>query len=68
MLHKFKYYLHDDYDRYETAEFIQNQIPTLSDVDEDALVELIGRPFYEVTLNCTFDDSTGEVNVVSVKL
>lgn len=67
MIHKFKYYLHDGYERDERAEYILGQIPEL-DMDEEQFGELIGQPFYEVTLHCQLDDVTGEVTVVAAEL
>lgn len=61
----FKYYLHDGYNGYERAEFISEQTGVEIEVDGE-LYDKMGRPFYEVKLNCTLDDETGEVTIVSV--
>ena len=62
--HQFKYYLHDSYQSDEREDEIQRQMPAGVTVDGEKL----GRPFYEVTLLCTYDDATGGVEVVSVEL
>jgi len=64
-LHEFKYYLHDDYSGGERAEHISSQTGVEIEVDSE-LYQKIGRPFYEVTLNCTLDDETGEVTILGV--
>ena len=65
MIHTFKYYLHDDYNSKERADYIKSQIPSLT-LSDDEFSELIGRPFYEVELLCELNDVTGEVKIVSV--
>lgn len=67
----FKYYLHDNYNSSERAEFILEQIESAgvypdAGVGVDEFSELIGRPFYEVELNCLFDTETGKVEIVGV--
>lgn len=62
----FKYYLHDGYTSHERAEHILEQ--TDLDMGRDELGDLIGRPFYEVTLHCTLDTKTGTITVEDVKL
>jgi hypothetical protein len=66
MKHPFKYYLHDDADRWERADYIMEQIPSLN-MTKDEFMEKIGRPFYEIELQCVFDDVTGEVTIVSAE-
>lgn len=61
---KFKYYLHDDYDR---GEFAQNLIEKGAD-PEAARKAADQRPFYEVTLECELDEETGEVTLLSARL
>ena len=60
----FTYYLHDD-DRWEVAETIHDKYAVLS---LEEIVELVGRPFYEVKLSCEFDTETGEVTILSTEL
>lgn len=67
MIHKFKYYLHDGYEQDETVEFIMGQIPELN-MGVEQFRNLVGQPFYEVTLHCLFDDVTGEVTIVAAEL
>lgn len=59
----FTYYLHDEDTAYERADDIGSQIGI--DLDE-AMIEKMGNPFYEVGLNCTLDTETGEVKIVGV--
>lgn len=67
MKHKFKYYLHDDYSDAEAAEHILLQCPDL-DMTEEEFAEGWQRPFYEVTFDCEYDDETGEVHLIGIKL
>ena len=60
----FKYYMHDDYDSSERADYIGKQIGW-EGTDEE-LSELIGRPFYEIRLDCTLDTESGAVTIVGV--
>jgi hypothetical protein len=62
----FNYYLHDSYTGSERAEYILGQ--TDLDMSQEQFIELVGRPFYEVKLECLLDTETGQVTVVSVKL
>ena len=64
----FIYYLHDDGNRWETAEYIHSQIVGLTDTTMEDILELVDHPFYEVTLACEFDTETGEVTLVSATL
>lgn len=68
MLVPFKYYLHDNMSRGEAAEVILPQLDEAGvEIDEDRFIESIGRPFYEVTLNCLLDTETFEVTIESVE-
>ena len=62
----FKYYLHDNHTGNERAEVILDQVDL--DMDREELSNLIGRPFYEVTLHCTLDTETATITVEDVKL
>jgi hypothetical protein len=64
----FTYYLHDEGSRHETAEEIHRQIAPFTDLSTEDIVELAGRPFYEVTLMCEFDTETGEVTLLKTIL
>lgn len=62
---KFKYYLHDHYNRYETTgEILRRAGATHLDVND--YVDHIGRAFYEVELDCVLDTDTKEVYIVGV--
>lgn len=65
----FTYYLHDDSSGSERAEHILSQLPAglQESHDEESFGEFIGRPFYEVTLECELDTATGEVTILSAK-
>lgn len=58
----FKFYLHND-ESYDTAYNIHSQIKDQVDLSVDEIAELVGKPFYEVTLHCVLDTETGEVTV-----
>lgn len=60
----FKYYLHDKADHYERLDQISRSAEI---VISDELGEKIGRPFYEVTLNCELNTETGKVTILSVE-
>jgi protein subunit release factor B len=60
---EFKYFLHDHSEEDERREMMEDQGIVLS---EEAW-ENIGRPFYEVTLNCSVDRD-GNVTLESAKL
>lgn len=75
----FTYYLHDHYSRSEFQEvIIESQLDIHDDPNEkdwgvyvpsvEDLMQNIGSPFYEVTLECELDTETGEVTVQTVKL
>jgi hypothetical protein len=60
MIVPFDYYLHDDAESDERRE----QIADSAGIDiDDALMEKMGRPFYEVLLSCTLDTETGAVEI-----
>lgn len=59
----FKYYLHDNYTSSERREYMEKQGVRLS---EDAWEDL-GRPFYEVTLECEVD-AQGTVSLIKASL
>ena len=67
---QFEYYLHDDYTRSEFMEFLEEEAlkqgVTLPNLDK--LQEKIGQPFYEVTLKCELDLSSGAVTLLGAKL
>jgi hypothetical protein len=60
---KFKYYVHDSAMSSERREHLEGEGVTLS---EEAW-ENMGRPFYEVTLECEVDDH-GNVTLISASL
>lgn len=62
----FKYYLHDGYEGSERESFIADQVGVSR--HDEAFWEKVGRPFYEVTLECTLDTETGEVELVRASL
>jgi hypothetical protein len=68
---EFNYYLHDNYQSDERTAFIANQCPELNiqnDADLENFGELIGKPFYEVTLKCQLDTDTGKITVLETTL
>lgn len=68
-LHRFKYYLHDDYESYDRADYILGQLPELDEGTKDFVtMKLADSPFYEVTFECELNDETGEITLVSAKL
>lgn len=62
MKHRFKYYLNDSYEQDETVDFVGSQLPGVD------LGKFPRCPFNEVTLACEFDDETGAVTLLWVKL
>lgn len=61
--YQFKYYLNDNYERGELAEFLTDEgIPESIAVDISET-----RPFYEVTLECEYDSETGETKILSAR-
>lgn len=68
----FKYYLHNDMSSSEFCEIVLEDQLGMVPQDEtdherlDELMQKIGRPFYEVELDCTLDDETGAVEIVAV--
>lgn len=63
MIRNFKYYLHDNSNRFELADFVGKQLGISAD---DPVWENVGRPFYEVGLDCTIDTESGEVKILGV--
>jgi len=61
----FKYYLHDSSFR-ESFEWVLKNQDLEVEMTED-LWQKIGRPFYEVTLQCELDTETGEVEILSAR-
>jgi len=64
----FTYYLHDDSFGDERAGEILPQLRAQGvEMDEEEFGELVGRPFYEVKLECELDLATGAVTILSAK-
>lgn len=63
MKKKFEYYLHDDSNSFERADWIGKQIgiPFTDEMTED-----MGRPFEEVGLECEYDTETGQVTILGL--
>ncbi len=61
---KFKYYLHES-DHFSGLEWALQRVGVK--LTED-LYEKIGKPFYEVILECELDLETGEVKLLDAKL
>ncbi len=61
MKQKFKYYLHDDCNTEERIHNIKSQGVNLPEL----AWENIGRPFYEICLDCEIDES-GNVEILGV--
>lgn len=58
---RFDYYLHDGLDHAERVVAIAES----ADIEiNDELAEKIGRPFYEVQLQCVLDIKTGAVTIL----
>lgn len=68
----FNYWLHDDYTRGEFRdEILVNNLhldAMMSEEELDELMEKIGRPFYEVTLECELDTETGQITLLQFRL
>lgn len=64
MKRPFTYYMHDNYDGYERREVIARQLGL---DPEDEVFDMMGRPFYEVGLDCELDLETGTVTILGVK-
>lgn len=72
-LRNFKYYTHSQsFHEYWEDSFLIDQLKLEEDGwTEEQIEELgrkIGEPFYEVTHECTLDDETGEVTLISSRL
>jgi len=62
---EFTEYLHGSDNWFELAEHIATQTGVTI---PEALMEKIGRPFYEVSLRCSLDMETGAVTLIEAKL
>lgn len=54
-IYNFTHYVHDDLGGYELIERVLPQIKAANpdfDMDEEELMEALGKPFYEVALDC----------------
>jgi hypothetical protein len=60
---KFEYYLHDNYNSEERADIIGKEIGVKF---TDEMAEDMGRPFYEVGLECEYDTATGQVTILGL--
>lgn len=64
MIVKFSHYFHDT-STYEVFENIKDELASQGYTpDEDEFCQLVGRPFYEVTVHCELDTATGKVSIV----
>jgi hypothetical protein len=61
MTKRFKYYLHDNADHRERIANIEEQTGPLTEHQR----ETIGRPFYEIGLDCEINDN-GDVKILGV--
>jgi hypothetical protein len=60
MIVTFEYALHD-----HSAKTLRESIEATADINvTDELMDKIGQPFYEVTIQCTLDTSSGEVTIL----
>lgn len=60
MIVTFEYALHD-----HEYEALREAIEAGADITvTDELMDKIGRPFYEVTIQCTLDTTSGEVTIL----
>ena len=55
-----EYYLHDDYSRFELADYFVEKYGISPELAEKAASQ---RPFYEVTLTCDLDEETGKITL-----
>lgn len=64
--HRFTYYMHDDYQSDERLDHMKSQMPGVdwSALTDEEWVQLIGRPFYEVAIECEFNTDTGAVTML----
>lgn len=68
MILPFKYYMHDDYNSMERSEFIRDQLKMgIRQPSIEELSDLIGSPFYEVTLSCELNTETGKVTILGAE-
>lgn len=65
MIVPFKYYLHGESfaEQFEWT-FRDTELASLPEDEKDALLQKIGRPFYEVTLECELNTKTGRVRIL----
>ena len=63
---KFTTYLHGDLSTSELVAEIADQAPQLDTATLAHLEATIGRPFYEVQLDCELDVDAGRVTIVGV--
>jgi hypothetical protein len=61
---EFNFYLHDD----NETEQLEEALIAAGAPDAVALVEQMGKPFYEVTLRCEVDTETGNVRLIKATL
>lgn len=61
----FTYYLHDE-SFHERLDTFEEETGVHIEMD-DELYQKMGRPFYEVKLNCTLDTETGDVTMEIAK-
>lgn len=66
----FKYHMHDSsfhevWDDPYLTDQLKLEEEGWTEEEIEALAQKIGKPFYEVTLQCELDDETGEVKIVS---
>lgn len=61
----FKYHLYDQADGYERVEALRKTASEPIPLSDEELSQLIGRPFYQVDLDCTLDLTTGKVTINS---
>lgn len=63
---RFVYYLHDTASTDERSAQIMANAETPVTID-DAMEQRIGRPFYEVALDCELDTDTGRVEILGAR-
>ena len=68
MILPFKYYLHADGEDWSDMVSELADDAGLDGDEAEALRQKVGRPFYEVTLECTLDTETGEVKLLKTSL
>lgn len=69
MIVPFKEYLHEEWEEGMPDNLIsQLRKVGLTEEQIEELDQKAGRPFYEVTLDCTIDTDTGEVKLIEARL